>query len=1521
LIVSDGAGCTTTLSANLSDPTGPTLNVTTQSVTCFGGSTGGATVTVSGTGSNTFTWTPAVFSVNTGSVSTVNGLIAGLYNVAVTNTATSCITTQSVLITQPSSVSVVSTTSNVKCFGSCDGSITVTASGGTPGYTYSWVPTTSVTGQGTPTVTNLCAGNYTVNITDANTCPNQFTFSITQPSAISLTTSLSDVKCNGACNGSINVTSSGGTGVVSYTWLPVGTFTGSLNSSVNNLCPAIYTLNAADANNCALTTTIQIIEPTLLTSTINITGATCSNSCNATATIIAQGGTPTYTYNWSANPTNTTNIGGLCSGNYTGTVTDANGCISSQSFTVTPPSQFNVTLTPTDPLCNAVCNGSISTILSGAQGTVNYVWTNSAVGQNPINLCAGVYSLQATDAIGCIASASVNLINPPALISNLSFTNPSCNGDCNGIAVSSPSNAVGLVTYSWSSSPINSPTLSALCAGNYTLNIQDANSCQSTQSFTLTDPALLVSNFTISPSTCGASNGSINVGTIGGTPSYTYNWSAPISSTNNLASGLAAGIYSVIVTDSKNCTNTLTIPLSNIGGPTLTPIVSTSINCNGQCTGAASINPSSISGGTPGYTVTWVPTATSPTSVNPLINLCAGSYTAQVIDANGCILFSSVVISEPSPITFTPNIKLPTCNGICNGSITLNVSGASPPYQYTWTPGTSSTATLLNACAGNYTINILDNQTCPSTLTVNLPGIQNITVTTSFTDNVCFGNCQGAASVVTVAGSTNTPINYTWSNLQNGLSATNLCNGVYTLTATDASGCFDNFTVNISSPAQITSTTTISSPSCGLCNGASSVIAGGGLSPYTYNWTSGSSTFSASNLCAGLYQVLITDANLCTQTQNILISNSSGITGEVINTQDESCFGSCNGSATVSPIGGTLPILFNWINPPTAPATSSVISNLCGGSYFIQMTDAQGCIRTSSLNINSATQLTLAPTVKPPTCALTNGSINITPSGGNPGYTFSWLPTSTSTASSLSGIGSGNYTVTVTDANGCQKTQGFSLSNLNSPVITYTQNNVACFGNCTGSINVVATSTAIPINYLWSNATTNNSITSLCQGIITLTVTDINSCKTVQNFSISQNPQLQLSLPILIQPKCFNDCNGSITLVPSGGVLPYNYSWSIPGTTISQFSLCPSVYSATVTDNNGCQISSISTVTNPTRIVLTPTTVNSSCSSISDGSLSINVSGGAPAYNFTWTSLPSFTSNSSGLSSTLNGILSGTYSLSLTDQNGCLRDTVLVVNPTIFINADAGGDFTVCPTPTVTLDGNNSVGAFSYAWFYLPNNTSTVANTASFVAQAPLTAPGTATYVLVATSSVSACFDSDTVIVNTYSLPFVDAGPSYTIPIYSNVTIGGNPTTSGSVSILWSPSFSISDPTSQNPIASNTINTVYTVTIIDLITGCKSSDSVLVSVYPVIKSNNGFTPNGDGKNDNWIIDNIDNFPDSEVEIYNRWGELLFYSKGYKTPFDGKYKGKDLPVGTYYYIIKLNHPAFEKPITGPLTIFR
>ncbi len=158
------------------------------------------------------------------------------------------------------------------------------------------------------------------------------------------------------------------------------------------------------------------------------------------------------------------------------------------------------------------------------------------------------------------------------------------------------------------------------------------------------------------------------------------------------------------------------------------------------------------------------------------------------------------------------------------------------------------------------------------------------------------------------------------------------------------------------------------------------------------------------------------------------------------------------------------------------------------------------------------------------------------------------------------------------------------------------------------------------------------------------------------------------------------------------------------------------------------------------------------------------------------------------------------------------------------------------------------------------------------------------------------------------------------IPVLSSTTIGGNPTGPSGSTFNWAPSMGLDNPTGTNPTSGTTVTTVYTVTVIDA-NGCSNSDTVTVFVYPEIKIPNGFSPNSDGKNDVWQIDFIYQFPDCVVEVYNRWGEQLFYSKGYAVPFNGQYKGKDLPVGTYYYIINLNHPAYPNAYTSPLTIFR
>ena len=196
---------------------------------------------------------------------------------------------------------------------------------------------------------------------------------------------------------------------------------------------------------------------------------------------------------------------------------------------------------------------------------------------------------------------------------------------------------------------------------------------------------------------------------------------------------------------------------------------------------------------------------------------------------------------------------------------------------------------------------------------------------------------------------------------------------------------------------------------------------------------------------------------------------------------------------------------------------------------------------------------------------------------------------------------------------------------------------------------------------------------------------------------------------------------------------------------------------------------------------------------------------------------------------------------------------------------------------------------------------------------------GTSTYVLVATNG--SCVDRDTIKVTSNALPIVDAGPFVNIPVFTTSPIGGTPTSPTAVSYTWTPNFGTLDNFNiANPIASNTVSIQYTVTVTDA-NGCKNSDTVSVIIFPQIKIPNGFSPNADGKNDVWQIDNLFQFPDNVVEVYNRWGELLFMSKGYAVPFDGKYNGKDLPVGTYYYIIDLHNTTYPTPFTGPLTIFR
>lgn len=1524
IIVSDGTGCSNNTFTTLSSPSSPTITASATPVSCFGFSTAIASATATGlTPSFTFSWTPAVTFTTNGlnTITTASNLAAGIYFITATD-GNGCISSQSLSVVQAPSVTINSSFNNLTCNNVSAGSISVAPTGGTPTYTYSWLPAASITtGQGTGTVSSLAAGIYTLDLTDNNSCLTSYNFTITQPPAITVTAITSSLSCFNVCTGSIVANASGGTGSLNYSWTPVGgsspTITGLCANTGTN--PASYTLTVTDANACAQTNTYIIVEPPVLTNTVVLLSASCSNSCNAVASQSASGGVLPYSYSWSAGPATTPSIGALCSGTYVATVTDGNNCSFANQFTVTPPSALSVTLTPSNPLCNAACDGSISTIVSGAQGTVAFSWLPAGTGQNPTGLCAipnPVYTLVAVDQNSCQVTAQTTLINPPAITTTVNTINPLCFNDANGTATVNVSNAIGAISYTWL--PTGPPTqttqtATGLASGVYTVMVKDNNLCEASQTFTLTNPTTITVNTSINPASCTNSNGGITLNPSGGTPGsptpYTYTWTGVVSS-SSVVTGLFAGIYTVQVADGVGCSTTAIIVLSNANGPNVMPITSTSIVCNAQCTGAASVDIGGIIGGTSPYTASWI--APAPSTVNPLTNLCAGTYTAQINDFGGCITFTNVTIAEPPPIILAPSIGLPLCPGICDGTVALNTSGGNAPYSYTWSPISSNSSTLAGLCAGDYTVTVEYNTVCLTTSVISIPDQSSITIVPTVTNNLCFGTCNAIANV-SVSGGTS-PYNISWSNSQTGPLITGLCNGDYTVSVTDNNGCNNTASTSVTSGPQMTSTTSVVSPSCGLCDGTASVTVTGGTSPLTYHWSNSATTPSLSNMCAGIYQVVVTDALSCSQTHTVVINNSNGITGENIAIQEIPCSGSCTGAATVTAIGGNSPITYNWLSPAV---NNSVISNLCPGTYYMQMTDAQSCIRIASITINPLVTLTVSPFVQLPACNSSDGSIILLVAGGTPSYTITWNPPAGNT-SSITGINSGVYSYTVTESstNSCSVSQVINMSNSTGPELASEQRNIDCFDACTGSITVIATSSSTPLSYNWSNGATTPSLTNLCAGVITLTVTDVNGCKTIRSYTITDNPRLRLVTFNVQNPNCAGDCDGVITLNPNGGVFPYTYSWTPVNSTLNPLpALCDGTYSAQIVDSKGCFINSPTfTITSESNIVLTGNTFSSSCSSVADGTINIVTSGGVPEYLFLWQGPSGYTAATQNLAN----VYSGNYTVTVSDNAGCQTDSVLSVVPSITIVARAGTDNIICKeTGSVVIDANASSGGASYKWYRLSDNVNSISNTSSLLVKNLLNPE---TYVVIATSSVPSCFDSDTVDVNLYPTPFVDAGRDYTVPIYTSVMIGGNPTGIGAVSLTWSPAAFLNDPTISNPIASSTLVTTYTVTMTD-VNGCTASDSITVDLYPELNITSGFSPNGDGKNDTWLIDYIDQFPANTVEIYNRWGDRIFSSNGYDVPFDGTYKGKDLPVGTYYYIININHPGYPKPITGPLTIFR
>jgi gliding motility-associated-like protein len=574
---------------------------------------------------------------------------------------------------------------NEKCNGGTTATGTATPNGGTSPYTYTWTPS----GGTNQTATGLSAGTYTVSVTDASPCTVTASITITQPPAI--TTSMATTLANcGSSNGSATVTPGGG-GVSPYTyvWNP----TGQTTQAATGLSAGSYTVTITDANGCTVTAAAVVGNIGGATTTIpGIINVSCYGGSNGSLNSNTVGGTSPYTYNWS--PSGGTNAAatGLTAGSYTIAVTDAGGCISTATATITQPAQLRDSITNTvNELCYGGNNGSITVGVKGGTGAYTYSWTpGGGTNVTATSLTAGGYTVTVTDANGCTATATGTLTQPTAITLAAAGFPATCYNSPNGQATVIPSGGAGGYGYLWTPSGNTTANANNLTAGSYTVHVTDANGCFHDTTVVVTSPPQLRDSITATVNVLchGSNNGSLTVGSKGGTGAYTYNWTN--GQTAATATNLTAGSYTVHITDANGCSDSAVGAITEPTALTLT--TTTKHICIGQ---SATLTPG-YGGGTPAYTYNWTPNTnlSCNTCANPIASPTVTTvYSVTVTDANGCIIGpvkDSVIVNPPLTVAATKPATL--CPG---SSAPLNAvaNGGDGNYTYTWSPAAGLSCT------------------------------------------------------------------------------------------------------------------------------------------------------------------------------------------------------------------------------------------------------------------------------------------------------------------------------------------------------------------------------------------------------------------------------------------------------------------------------------------------------------------------------------------------------------------------------------------------------------------------------------------------------------------------------------------------------------------------------------------------------------------------------------------------------------------------------------------------------------
>lgn len=1533
----DANGCTDDAIVTVDIPPVEVLAFSTDpSCSGFDDGTADAVATGGLGGGFTFEWT-AAGGAPVGSGSSLTGLVAGTYFVTATD-AGGCSMTGSVTLTDPPAVEVAVTATPVSCFGDADGTATATFGGAT---LYAWTGPGGFAeaGPALDQVDNLMPGSYTVFVTAADGCVGEGTATVAEPLPLSAEPFTAAPACPGDANGTVGIVPVGGTAPFDVTWsLPSGG--SAAGDFLNGVAAGTYAYLLEDGAGCTASGAVTLEDPEALSVTISATPPSCAEgpgSDDGTLEAAMSGGVPPYLGAW-ADPATLDVIAsglvanGLSAGAYGFGVMDLAGCTLDTVILLEAPDALSLAVSATAPTCFGDNDGEAEAMVSGGTPGYTVSWTGSVpltLGLALSDLGPGGYQATVTDDNGCMADTAFTLVEPEALGLNITATPVGCTGTDGrldaDVTGGTPDYAL---TWTGPSGPAgNADTLVGVPPGAYTLDVVDANGCAASASAEV--GALPPLDWTVSWSVvdCETGMGALAWSASGG--------EAPLVPTLMDGAGgmvdpaqwltLGPGEYTFAVADQRGCTLDTAFALNS-------PLELTASDSPAGCGGLGLIE-AEASGGAGDVTWGVVPNLLASISDGSMAqwqDVPAGAYTVTADDGT-CVATAEVTVDGVDLFEWTVLPVDFACEA-SPGALGVLVAGGVAPIVYSGTSAdgliTWSSPDTTGLPPGSYDLQVLDGAGCVRDTTVAIGSVTPIALSVEVVPVLCQGDANGAIELTATGGSE--PYLFGAEGPSGLIPAPleNLIPGTYLAGVLDARGCAADTTVVLVDPAGISAMVDVTPEGCpGTGDGQGLVTATGGSGPLVIQWTDGPEDALWTGLSEGEYSWTVTDSVGCDTTGIAVVEAGLGpvvldtvLTGSCeggVPTADVALF--VAGAATsVEVLLGGLPA---DVEAPSDSGSTWTWLGLVDGNYGWTVSLGGACGTSGNVSVSLANPLEWIGSVTPPICEGDSGSVVGVTSGGAGLVQTQWSGV-TVDGDSLSGdvlstglVPAGQYTFLASDDAGCTIDTVVTLAPLSSGLsLTSDVVQPTCGGALAGEATLFPTGGLPPYDVVVEGAADSLFLPFLLTGQYPVTLTDSVGCTVVDTLVVDPASAFTLTAEV-DSASCANSEDGQIILLPADatGSVEYTFVGPFGATPVTDtiVDLGAGIYEITGLDEAGCPAVLLVALGAPDPVVVTLDSLDRpSCTDDADGALSVSASGGTgdpSGWEVNWT----LEGNPFGTGAQISGLTEGVYAVSVIDDAGCAEDIAsipLVAEGDVVLSVPS--DTVLCSGVALTLMGE-ATGASSTTWAIDSVSGPGLTASVESVVEGPS--------VWVFTASRLGCVRSDSVEVTGLALPVPDAGPDQVVPEGSAASVGavGNPDWTYS----WAPAENVVNPTlsatGTEPLFATT-DFVLTATTVE---GCSATDTARVDVLQELDIPSGFTPNDDGVNDRWNLGGLEQYPSAEITVFNRWGDILFTQGATEGPWDGTLNGIPVPVGTYYYFIRVSEPALQAEWTGPITLMR